>query len=97
MIAGLVGVPTMAYFLLMPRESGNKNMAPANEVHTSAVNLDPAARKRAMKDGTVYAHPEMQYPDDFKPAFGQLHQRKRVDGPPDGRHHQAMQDRLRQN
>ncbi|KAI1111361.1 hypothetical protein F5Y14DRAFT_315001 [Nemania sp. NC0429] len=41
-------------------------------------------------------HPEDEDPKNFKPAFGQVHQQKRVDMPPDGRHHQALHDKARE-
>ncbi|KAI1813317.1 hypothetical protein GGS20DRAFT_489799 [Poronia punctata] len=57
-------------------------------------------RKKAEEEdehgGPRYLHPEMRDPDKYKPPFGQLHAKKRVDGPPDGRNHQNMSDRQRQ-
>ncbi|KAK8121050.1 hypothetical protein PG999_005170 [Apiospora kogelbergensis] len=61
---------------------------------------DPAAKARARKEELAasggqpkHIHPEHLDPETYKPAFGRQHQRKRVDGPPDGRNHQALNDR----
>ncbi|KAI0450588.1 hypothetical protein F5B21DRAFT_422564 [Xylaria acuta] len=96
MIAALVGIPALAYFIIPPRS--NKSIPQPAEAR--APNLDPAATQRhrdeTEPDQVKYAHPEHKNPEEFKPAFGQLHKQKRVDGPPDGRHHQALTDRARQ-
>jgi hypothetical protein len=62
---------------------------------------DPGSRSKAAKeklaeDGRRHTHPEHREPEKYKPPFGQLHQNKRVDGPPDGRNHQALNDRNEQ-
>ncbi|KAI0436707.1 hypothetical protein F4803DRAFT_572016 [Xylaria telfairii] len=96
MIAALVGIPALAYFIIPPRT--NKAIPQPAEVR--APNLDPAATKHHRDenepDQVKYAHPEHKSPEEFKPAFGQLHKQKRVDSPPDGRNHQALSDRARQ-
>ncbi|ORY62529.1 uncharacterized protein BCR38DRAFT_486799 [Pseudomassariella vexata] len=59
--------------------------------------LDPVARfrnaKEANANGRKHLHPEHLEPEVYKPAFGRVHQRKRVDGPPDGRNHKDLNDR----
>ncbi|KAI1131753.1 hypothetical protein F5Y10DRAFT_233015 [Nemania abortiva] len=93
MIAALVGIPAIAYFMIPPRSAPK----PAHESGgPRAPNLDPAAAKRA-RDETQrkYVHPEHENPDDYKPRFGEVHKHKRVDTPPDGRHHQSLSDRAR--
>ncbi|KAI1181873.1 hypothetical protein F5B17DRAFT_232770 [Nemania serpens] len=96
MIASLLGVPALAYFLIPSRPKS------VSQAATRRPNLDPAAEKRARNEtgsdsgrGTDPVHPEDKDPENFKPAFGQVHQQKRVDTPPDGRHHQALHDRAR--
>ncbi|KAI8954831.1 hypothetical protein F4801DRAFT_452293 [Xylaria longipes] len=94
--AALVGVPVLVYFIIPPRSNKPRQQPAA----ARAPNLDPAAHKRNRDeneaDRVKYAHPEHENPEEFKPAFGQLHKPKRVDSPPDGRHHQALTDRARQ-
>ncbi|KAI1365714.1 hypothetical protein F5Y08DRAFT_171149 [Xylaria arbuscula] len=97
MIAAIVGIPALAYFMIPSRPAASGQPA----AHASkAPNLDPAARKRERDANEPherkYMHPEHKDPETFKPAFGQLHQPKRVDSAPDGRNHQAMSDRARQ-
>ncbi|TGJ84312.1 hypothetical protein E0Z10_g4470 [Xylaria hypoxylon] len=95
MIAALVGIPALAYFIIPSRPT-----KPAPETAAKRrPNLDPAAPKRIRNenepDEPKYVHPEHENPDEFKPAFGQLHKQKRVDTPPDGKNHQALSDRAR--
>ncbi len=92
MIAGLVGVPALVYFMMIP--SGPPK--PKAEA-TRPPNLDPAAARKRSRDENepTYEHPEQKNPEESKPEFGQLHKPKRVDTPPDGRHHQALHDRAR--
>ncbi|KAI0486355.1 hypothetical protein F4859DRAFT_511346 [Xylaria cf. heliscus] len=98
MIAALVGIPVLVYFIIPPRSNNTPTPQPSS---TRPPNLDPAAaakrnnRARSEPGQVKYAHPEHENPEDFKPAFGQLHKQKRVDGPPDGRNHQALADRAR--
>ncbi|KAI1428211.1 hypothetical protein F5Y12DRAFT_711528 [Xylaria sp. FL1777] len=93
MFAALVGIPALVYFMIPSRPT---KPTPAAK---RAPNLDPAARKRERDenepDSRKYVHPEHENPEEFKPEFGQLHKQKRVDTPPDGRHHQALNDRAR--
>ncbi|KAI0160282.1 hypothetical protein GGR57DRAFT_414562 [Xylariaceae sp. FL1272] len=97
-IIGLVAaVPFLAYYIMSPSST-------RATTETTAIrgdpDSDPAARKRERaaveEDGPKYLHPETKNPEDFKPAFGQLHKVKRVDSPPDERNHQALQDKQRQ-
>ncbi|KAI0873455.1 hypothetical protein GGS24DRAFT_463483, partial [Hypoxylon argillaceum] len=83
----------MAYFMMPARPKPASSTASASR----APNLDPAADKRARDEGVhhKYMHPEHEHPEDFKPRFGEVHKRKRVDMPPDGRHHQSLSDRAR--
>ncbi|KAI0523764.1 hypothetical protein F5B22DRAFT_415648 [Xylaria bambusicola] len=96
MIAAIVGIPALTYFMLPSRPA-----AAGKPVANPSIrpNLDPAARKRDRdsheSDEPKYVHPEHKNPDEFKSAFGQLHQQKRVDSPPDRRHHQALNDKAR--
>ncbi|KAI1431588.1 hypothetical protein GGR50DRAFT_678803 [Xylaria sp. CBS 124048] len=107
-IAGLLGVPAIAYFMIPPRPgqgvsagagAGTAKKTTADNVKRPG--LDPAARSRERKEvddigvPAKYAHPEHLDPEEFKPAFGLKHKQKRVDYPPDERHHQAMNDRAR--
>lgn len=73
---------------------------PDNRMIAGPPQTDPASRVREYKEqleargGKVkYEHPEHREPERFKPAFGQVHERKRVDGPPDGRNHKELNDR----
>ncbi|KAI0102225.1 hypothetical protein GGR51DRAFT_562896 [Nemania sp. FL0031] len=93
MIAGLVGIPAIAYMMIPPRAAPKHTRAPGE---TLAPNLDPAAEKRAHSEADrKYVHPEHENPDDYKPRFGEVHKHKRVDTPPDGRNHQSLSDRAR--
>jgi hypothetical protein len=91
-ILGLVAVtvPTLGWFAMGPREVSTQ--AAANP------ELDPAARKKAAKEtedsSPKYIHPEHR-DDELQAPFGQLHKKKRVDGPPDDRNHQSLNDRQR--
>ncbi|KAI0395102.1 hypothetical protein F5Y17DRAFT_425222, partial [Xylariaceae sp. FL0594] len=76
--------------------SGRTNHHPLNT-------LSPADRVRERRriqneeHGGVprYAHPEVLDPDTYKSSRGhRMNRPKRVDGPPDGRHHQALSDRV---
>ncbi|TRX97743.1 hypothetical protein FHL15_001498 [Xylaria flabelliformis] len=95
MIAALVGIPALAYFIIPSRS--DKPITPTTEVR--APNLDPAAaskrRHENESDHARYAHPEHLNPEEYKPEFGRLHKAKRVDGPPDNRNHQTLSDRAR--
>ncbi|KAI1739291.1 hypothetical protein F4680DRAFT_142211 [Xylaria scruposa] len=97
MIAALVGIPALAYFIIPSRS--DKPIPQTTQVR--APNLDPAADARRRHENesshAKYAHPEHLHPEEYKPEFGQLHKRKRVDGPPDGRNHQSLSDRARQH
>ncbi|KAI0416075.1 hypothetical protein F5X98DRAFT_376055 [Xylaria grammica] len=98
MIAALVGVPVLAYFMIPSRPTKAAGGAAA-AAGSRPPNLDPAAAKRVRDENEPeerkYAHPEHKNPEEFKPAFGQLHQQKRVDMPPDGKNHQSLNDRSR--
>ncbi|KAH8666645.1 hypothetical protein BX600DRAFT_511563 [Xylariales sp. PMI_506] len=67
--------------------SGN-NMAAMQPQSQRATGKGPTRQQRG-------EHPEDREPDKFKPPFGQLHQRKRVDSPPDGRNHADLNARDR--
>ncbi|KAI0401036.1 hypothetical protein F4802DRAFT_619208 [Xylaria palmicola] len=106
-IAMLVGVPALAYFIIPSRTSAAQTVGESPAAAAARrPSLDPAAAKRGRDEhehehepdqrGRKYVHPEHEHPETFKPAFGQLHQAKRVDSPPDGRHHQSLSDRVRQ-
>ncbi|KAI0535815.1 hypothetical protein GGR58DRAFT_503880 [Xylaria digitata] len=96
-IAGLVGIPAVVYFMMpsRPPPSGPSTAT------TRRPNLDPAAVKRARDEHEhehgerKYMHPEHRNPEDFKVPFGQLHKAKRVDEAPDGRNHQSLSGRAR--
>ncbi|KAI1823639.1 hypothetical protein F4861DRAFT_312330 [Xylaria intraflava] len=95
-IGALVAVPVLAYFLIPPRSEAGQTQGQVRRP-----DLDPAAKERSRKTqepsgvGVKYVHPEHMHPEEFKPPFGQLHRPKRVDMPPDGRHHQSLTDRAR--
>ncbi|KAH6647673.1 hypothetical protein BKA67DRAFT_649391 [Truncatella angustata] len=102
-IIALVGlsIPTALLW-----RSQNKTAAaqpvPEDYPTPASPNLEPADRVRVGKEraearnGQVkYEHPEDREPERFKPAFGRLHEKKRVDGPPHGRNHQELEDRQR--
>ncbi|GAW25175.1 hypothetical protein SAMD00023353_0203020 [Rosellinia necatrix] len=98
--AALVGIPALAYYIIPSRAAKSLQQGPDPAVAVSRPpNLDPAADKRRRgrraEEQRRYAHPEHEDPAAFKPAFGLPHRHKRVDGPPDGRHHQALSDRAR--
>ncbi|KAM0807400.1 hypothetical protein AB5N19_07740 [Seiridium cardinale] len=103
-IIALVGISLPTLYLWQTRNA-NTHVKPLPDGHPTAAspNTDPAGKARAAKeqaqerDGKVkYEHPEDRDPEKFKPEFGRLHERKRVDGPPDGRNHQELHDRQRQ-
>ncbi|KAI0863260.1 hypothetical protein F4860DRAFT_79628 [Xylaria cubensis] len=97
MIAALVGIPALAYFIIPSRS--DKSIPQTTEIRRP--NLDPAAaskRRHENESGQAkYAHPEHLNPEEYKPEFGRLHKQKRVDGPPDARNHQTLSDRARQH
>ncbi|KAI1847639.1 hypothetical protein JX265_000877 [Neoarthrinium moseri] len=101
LILGLVAVTVPAVYLLSTRNAKAQEKPAAEKTHAPPqVHPDPAERARLAKeklaanDGKVkYEHPEHLEPDKYKPAFGRVHERKRVDGPPDGRNHQELHDR----
>lgn len=101
MIASLVSIPALAYFIMPSRPAKPKSVS---DEAVRQVNLDPAAAKRARNEKNEKSenenelrrlHPEHEDPETFRPAFGQIHKQKRVDMPPDGRNHQALHDRAR--
>ncbi|KAI0966780.1 hypothetical protein F4678DRAFT_266261 [Xylaria arbuscula] len=100
MLAALLALPVLAYILIPSKPA---KQAPSTQAAAAAAtkspNLDPAARKRERAanepDERKYMYPEHKNPEEFRPAFGQLHKQKRVDTPPDGKHHQALNDRAR--
>ncbi|KAH9888189.1 hypothetical protein F4778DRAFT_410940 [Xylariomycetidae sp. FL2044] len=99
LIIGFVGiaVPTIAY--LSTRRAAGVDIDPA-KMPSAPPALDPAAKKREKKEtepGTPkYKHPEHEDPE-LQASFGRVHKQKRVDGPPDDRNHQSLQDRQRQH
>lgn len=108
MIASLVGVSALAYFLIPSRSANPKSPTEDAVGHAT---IDPAGATRARdakererearlaaqpKREGLAPHPEHVDQEDSKPAFGRMHQQKRVDMPPDGRHHQSLQDRARE-
>lgn len=93
----------LLYFWQSQNSHAKKQPLPDNYQAPAAPGTDPAGRARASKeelearDGKLkYEHPEDREPEKFKPAFGQQHERKRVDGAPHGRNHQELHDRQRQ-
>ncbi|KAI0818388.1 hypothetical protein GGR55DRAFT_73152 [Xylaria sp. FL0064] len=98
-IAALIGIPTLVYFMI-PSRPVNATAPPRTlQEATQPPNLDPAAVKRHRDahepDEGKYVHPENMNPEEFRPPFGQLHKKKRVDTPPDNKHHQALNDRAK--
>ncbi|KAK8116093.1 hypothetical protein PG984_012595 [Apiospora sp. TS-2023a] len=100
----LVGLTLPALYLYTSRsDSGtHPTAAAAQDAGYKRPDLDPAAKARARKEETLanggqpkHMHPEDHDPAAFKPEFGRQHQRKRVDGPPDGRNHKDLNDRNR--
>ena len=100
----LAGLTLPALYLYTSRSASGTHPAAAAqrdaEVGRQRPDLDPAGDTRAKKEASAAAggqpkhvHPEHEDPESFKPAFGRQHQRKRVDGPPDGRNHQALSER----
>ncbi|KAK8069700.1 hypothetical protein PG994_006316 [Apiospora phragmitis] len=100
----LIGVTLPALYLYSSRSASGTHATAAAQRDTEAgyqrPDLDPAGKTRASKEALEAAggqrkhtHPEHLDPETFKPAFGRQHQRKRVDGPPDGRNHQALNER----
>ncbi|KAI4604106.1 hypothetical protein KJ359_000234 [Pestalotiopsis sp. 9143b] len=103
LIIALVGISLPTLYLWSTRNSAAVS-AGLPEGHHSPAELqsDPAARSRLAKEqleargGKVkYEHPEDREPERFKPAFGRQHERKRVDGPPEGRNHAELHERQR--
>ncbi|KAI1496575.1 hypothetical protein F5X99DRAFT_399905 [Biscogniauxia marginata] len=92
LIFGIVGVtvPALAWFALRDdAEQATKVAAPL---------LDPGLKTREKREAEPsapkYKHAEDDDPE-LKAPFGQVHKRKRVDGPPDERNHQSLSDRNR--
>ncbi|KAF7542035.1 hypothetical protein G7054_g144 [Neopestalotiopsis clavispora] len=102
LIIALVGISLPTLYLWQTRNSQSA-ARPVDHPVPAVMNSDPAAKARAAKEakeergGTVkYEHPEDREPERYKPAFGRQHERKRVDGPPDGRNHAELHERQRQ-
>ncbi|KAF2965137.1 hypothetical protein GQX73_g8425 [Xylaria multiplex] len=100
MIAALVGIPALVYFMIPSRPAPSGASTAAGT--TRRPNLDPAAAKRAREERELehhgerkYMHPEHRNPEDYKVPFGQIHKAKRVDEAPDGRNHQSLSERAR--
>ncbi|ETS78047.1 hypothetical protein PFICI_10109 [Pestalotiopsis fici W106-1] len=100
-IIALVGVSLPTLYLWQTRNSHYQTRS-IDHPPPAALNSDPAARARAAREaleergGKVkYEHPEDREPERFKPAFGRQHERKRVDGPPDGRNHHDLHEKQR--
>ncbi|KAK7942839.1 uncharacterized protein PG986_011952 [Apiospora aurea] len=102
----LIGLTLPALYLYTSRSaSGTHPTAAAQrdiEAGYKRPDLDPAGKVRATKEETAanggqskHMHPEDRDPETFKPPFGLQHPRKRVDGPPEERNHQALNDRNR--
>ncbi|KAI5926884.1 hypothetical protein F4810DRAFT_653963 [Camillea tinctor] len=90
-IIGLVGVtiPALAWFTLKD--------GPMQATNVAAPTLDPALKlneRRENESLPKYRHPEHEDPE-LKAPFGQVHKRKRVDGPPDDRNHKSLSERIR--
>ncbi|KAK6851277.1 hypothetical protein PG990_007828 [Apiospora arundinis] len=101
---GLIGLTLPALYLYTSRSASGTHPTAAVQRDAEAgykrSHLDPADKARARKEEIAAAggqpkhmHPEDEDPATYKPGFGRQHQRKRVDGPPDGRNHQALNDR----
>lgn len=103
-IIAVVGISVPLLYLWQSQNtSAQKHSLPDNYTAPAAPSTDPAASVRATKDEAKardgkakYEHPEDREPEKFKPAFGRVHERKRVDGAPHGRNHQELMDRQRQ-
>ncbi|KAI0017665.1 hypothetical protein F4780DRAFT_584215 [Xylariomycetidae sp. FL0641] len=91
-----VTIPALAWYTL--GGGAAKAGQPASDGRPPAA-LNPAERMRQRRadepDAPKYKHPEHEDPK-FRARFGEPHAQKRVDSPPDGRNHQALQDRNRQ-
>ncbi|KAK8045268.1 hypothetical protein PG993_005292 [Apiospora rasikravindrae] len=102
----LVGLTLPALYLYTSRSASGTHPTAAAvrdlEAGYKPPELDPAGKTRAKRAETEandgkpkHMHPEDHHPELFKPEFGRQHMRKRVDGPPDERNHQALNDRNR--
>ncbi|KAK7931411.1 hypothetical protein PG985_002123 [Apiospora marii] len=101
----LVGLTLPALYLYSSRSASGTHPTAAAAAQTAASarpDLDPAGKTRAKKEESAanggqpkHMHPEDHDPAAFKPGFGRQHERKRVDGPPDARNHQELNDRNR--
>lgn len=87
-----VAIPALAWFSM-------RTTKPVTSTNVPSPTLNPAERSRTKRenerDTPQALHAEQEDPE-LKAPFGALHKAKRVDGPPDGRNHQALSDRRKE-